>query len=314
MIVLAFSYPLAVMAEQIVNNRYTKSIYAIVTTWFGLIFLALSWTIGFIILRMLITIPNTFTGLSIIVLSVCSALIGLKNARKIQTNNIKIKIKHLKKKIRIVHLSDLHLGSMLGDEFLNSVVERTNSLNPDVVVITGDIIDGSSPLTREMLMPLNKLNAPSFYVIGNHDIYEGVSKVLNLVKKTKVNVLYNKVKMIEGIQIIGLEYTENKNYCEKMLNKLNWRREIPSVLLYHSPVPLKLLEKYKLDLHLAGHTHGGQIFPFNLFVKLFFRNMKGFYEYKGSKQYVSMGTGFWGPPMRLTSRNEIVCLDLNSKK
>jgi predicted MPP superfamily phosphohydrolase len=147
-------------------------------------------------------------------------------------------------------------------------------------------------------------------VIGNHEIYDGLEKVIPVIEKTKAKILRNGVALFNGIQVVGVDYSERTKNFIKDLEKIKINKNKPSILLYHAPEDISIIEKKGIDLHLAGHTHGGQIFPFNLLVKLFFRNVRGLKKLNNTYQYTSMGTNIWGPPMRLGSRNEITVVDL----
>jgi uncharacterized protein len=110
-----------------------------------------------------------------------------------------------------------------------------------------------------------------------------------------------------------VEYSFEKDHLKNSLSKLEIDDEKPSILLYHLPTGLKVVNSAGIDLQLSGHTHNGQMMPFNFLVKLMFPYMTGLYEYKGSKLYVSQGTGTWGPPMRLGSNCEITLLKLKKE-
>ncbi|MBX4212191.1 metallophosphoesterase, partial [Candidatus Pacearchaeota archaeon] len=114
----------------------------------------------------------------------------------------------------------------------------------------------------------------------------------------------------KDIQIVGVDYSDSKGYLGEILPKISIDKNKPSILLYHPPASLDYIEKKGIGLQLSGHTHNGQIFPFNLFVKLIFPYVMGLYKGKEASIYVSPGTGTWGPPMRLGSRSEITLIHL----
>jgi uncharacterized protein len=207
---------------------------------------------------------------------------------------------------------------MKDDAFLEKISRMTNKVNPDFTVITGDLVDGSAPLHKGMLSPINKIKSPVFYSTGNHEMYEGIDKVLKIVKETKIKYLGNKKIIFKGLQIIGIDYSDEKDYSDKLfstiLKNLKIEKNKPSILLYHLPLKLEKLDKAGINLHLAGHTHNGQIFPFNLFAKLQFKYIYGLHKFGNANQYISSGTGLWGPPMRILSKSEIVLIKLVPEK
>lgn len=218
---------------------------------------------------------------------------------------------HLGTKLRMIHLSDLHLGAVYQERFLDMVVKKVNSLKPDIVVITGDIFDGSGTPSLKMVAPLKDIKVPIYAVFGNHDYYVGLDKMQALLEKVNVKVLRNDVIEFKGIQFIGMDCPKTASWKtpNQMLEKLELSDK-PKILLHHMPSGIKQALHKKIDLFLAGHTHGGQIFPFTLFVKKVFKYKKGLYNIKHMKLYVSEGTGTWGPPMRWLSNSEIAVWDV----
>ncbi len=164
-----------------------------------------------------------------------------------------------------------------------------------------------------MFAPFNKLRAEIYFVNGNHETYEGINKVNELFNKSKITVLDNKVVPFDGIQFVGVTYSETKNHLKTILSKLKLNESKPAILLYHAPDELKIAEKEGIDLQLSGHTHAGQIAPFNLITMLRYPRYRGLYNIGKMKLYVSPGTGTWGPYMRLGSKNEITLLKLTKK-
>ena len=129
---------------------------------------------------------------------------------------------------------------------------------------------------------------------------------------TKLRILRNELVVFNQIQVIGVEYSFEHDHLKNTLKRLKINYDTPSILLYHIPKGLKEANEVGIDLQLSGHTHNGQIMPFNFLVKLMFPYINGLYEYKGTKLYVSPGTGTWGPPMRIGSNCEITLIKLKS--
>ena len=160
---------------------------------------------------------------------------------------------------------------------------------------------------------LKNLKAPVLFVTGNHEGYVGSVKVTKSLTASNVKVLHNKRVDYDGIQIIGIDNNVKKKDLEQILQQININKAKFSILMYHRPVELKTLSQTGLDLVLSGHTHAGQIFPFNYIVRLFHKPLSGLHKYNNTYQYVTSGAGTWGPRMRLGSRSEIVLLEIREK-
>ncbi|MFH1637641.1 MAG: metallophosphoesterase [Candidatus Woesearchaeota archaeon] len=310
-VVVTFSIPAAMVIERFFPNALTRALYAISALWMGaLLFLFFSLLI-YEAIRPFYTVPHA----GIIILAAVAVLssYSIINAVGLSVNEVDVPVENLEKDITIVQLSDIHAGTIRNSGFLKKIAEKTNSLDPDIVMITGDLVDASAHLHESMFSDFNKLRAPIYFVSGNHEIYEGTDKVYALFNGTKIKVLKNEAVDFDGIQIIGIEFSQDKGHLGNELEKLKISRAKPAVLMYHSPTGLEDAKKAGIDLQLSGHTHNGQIFPFNFFVRLAFRHIRGLYDLGGMFLYVSPGTGTWGPYMRLGSRNEITLLRLRGK-
>jgi len=176
-----------------------------------------------------------------------------------------------------------------------------------------DMVDGSAQLHKHTFCALNKIKAPFLFVTGNHETYEGLEEVFRVLNPTNIKMLSNEMFEFNGIQIIGVNYSFDQDHLKNMLHSLKIEKSKPSILMYHLPQGLDVANEAGVDLQLSGHTHNGQIFPFSLLVKLLFPYNNGLYEYNGTCLYVSQGTGTWGPPMRLGSKNEITLIKLTKK-
>ncbi len=225
--------------------------------------------------------------------------------------------------LRIVQISDLHIGDRLGEEFLRRVVDRVNALRPDVVAITGDLVDGPAHVVEQALRPLADLDAPLgvYFVTGNHEYYWGGRESVRMVEQLGLTVLHNEHRVVEragGRLVIG---GMPDLHGGRFLADHQSRPElvfagapdgVPRVLLAHQPRAVTGAAPHGVDLQLSGHTHGGQIFPFHLFVRLQQPVVRGLRKLLGVWVYAHRGTGFWGPPMRLFSTPEIAEITLTS--
>ncbi len=256
-------------------------------------------------------------GLASLGLAVLVTALGIWNATYRRVHEVYIPIKGLKTEVRMMHLSDIHIGHFWGPKTLEKIVEKTNAANPDLVVITGDLFDGKIRLNSASIQPLKKLNAPVFFVEGNHDGYSGAAEVKKNLRSIGVTVLENEVTHFGELQIIGLDHMRaddssnnvhaqgNPATIKNTLAQINLFDGPPTVLLHHSPDGIEYAKQHGIDLYLAGHTHNGQLFPANLIVPLIYKYNKGLFDINGMKVYVSQGAGTFGPPMRVGTISEM---------
>jgi hypothetical protein len=239
---------------------------------------------------------------------------SLYEARFVKLEHVNVKIKNLKKSYKIVQLSDIHIGGLIDEIFIKDIVQRVNSLNPDIVVITGDLVDVNIIHTGNTLHELTKLKSKfgTYFIVGNHEYFHGVQIIIERVKSLGIKVLENENVYIgeegNGFNLAGvydvLGYRV-KTHMPDLNKALKGKRESPTVLLAHQP---KYIEEVTggVDLMLSGHTHGGQLYPFKFLVSLQQPYISGLHQHSENLQiYVNKGTGFWGPPMRLGASSEI---------
>ena len=223
--------------------------------------------------------------------------------------------------LRIVQISDLHISDRIGEDFLRRVVDRVNALRPDVVAITGDLVDGPAHVVEQALRPLADLVAPHgiYFVTGNHEYYWGGRESVRMVEQLGLTVLHNEHRIVEregGTLVIGgMPDLHGGRYLPDHESRPDLvfagaPEGVPRVLLAHQPRAVTGAAPHGVDLMLSGHTHGGQIFPFHLFVRLQQPVVRGLRKLLGVWVYAHRGTGFWGPPMRLFSTPEIAEITL----
>lgn len=274
------------------------------------------------IFRLLVKLKPSQYGIITLLLALIISGFGIWNAVHKRVREVEINLAGLRHEITAVQLSDIHIGHFWGVKTLQNIVNKTNALNPEVVFITGDLFDGRIRLNQQSLEPLKKLNAPVYFVEGNHDGYSGAEEIKKMLREIDITVLENEVTHFSELQIIGLNHmraddqsagrraTANRPSIETTLNELNIFSEQPTILLHHSPDGIEYANKHGIDLYLAGHTHAGQLFPMNFIVPLFYKYNKGLYQYNNTQIYVSQGTGAFGPPMRVGTFSEITLLKL----
>jgi len=223
----------------------------------------------------------------------------------------------------LVQLSDLHLGTLLRGAFSRGVVERVNALGADAVAITGDLVDGSVPDLRAAVKPLGELQSRdgTFFVTGNHDYYSGADPWIEEVRRLGISPLRNERIPLGGdggFDLAGVDDRQGRTFGpghgEDLARALAGRDpDRPVVLLAHQPLAFPRAAESGVALMLSGHTHGGQIAPFSWLTRLVYsRYVAGLYRKGESQLYVSRGTGFWGPPVRLLAPAEITLFVLRS--
>ena len=254
-----------------------------------------------------------------ILLSLSYVGYGIWNAYRPRFKNITAKINNLPSNWegkKVVQLSDLHLGVILEKGFLRRIVDLVNTADPALVVITGDLLDGMEGNLDFGLEYLNQLKAEQgvYLVTGNHETYFGTAKFYGLLQGTQVKILNDAMVDLNGLQLIGLSYPErgeSKDLVSAIKKQPEFDPGKPSILLYHSPVQVKEVGRAGINLQLSGHTHRGQLFPFNLIAKAIYRGFDyGWHRQDDYAIYTSSGIGVWGPTVRTASHPEIVVIKL----
>jgi len=218
--------------------------------------------------------------------------------------------------LHIVVASDIHLGTIIGPRREKRLVDKINSLKPDLVLFAGDVVDEDlGPVLHQNVgKELAKIRAKHgvFSITGNHEYIGGVNNAVEFLTKYGITVLRDSIsKVLDELYIVGREDHDQRRFGghgKKPLNELlkNIDMAKPVIVMDHQPVNLNESVESKVDLHLSGHTHHGQIWPFNLITKKIYQISWG-YEKRGETHlYVSSGFGTWGPPVRLGSYPEIV--------
>lgn len=227
--------------------------------------------------------------------------------------------------LTIAHLSDLHLGPTLGREWLEDVVRRTNELRPDIVAITGDLVDGDVETLREVVEPLGALRAKYgvYFVTGNHEYYSGVEAWLAYLPALGIRILHNEHVSVgpddARLVLAGVDDHSSRGFAAGHGPDLaaalrGVAGHPPIVLLAHQPKAIFEASARGVGLVLAGHTHGGQFWPWVPMVHLQQPYVGGLHRHAGTWLYVTDGTGFWGPPLRLGTTGQIALFTLRAPR
>jgi len=242
----------------------------------------------------------------------------------IPVERVQVRLRRLTERMsgtQIVQLTDMHIGPTLRRSWVEGVVAEANALKPDVIVITGDLVDGSVEQLRDQVAPLATLKAKHgvYFVTGNHEYYSGVNEWIAELGRLGIRVLRNERVRIggdeEGFDLAGVDDYSADRHGEGhghdvagAMRGADPSREV--VLLAHQPRSIWDAAKHGVGLQLSGHTHGGQIYPWYHFVFLQQPFVSGLHRVKDTMIYVSRGTGFWGPPIRVGAPPEITLVEL----
>jgi predicted MPP superfamily phosphohydrolase len=254
-----------------------------------------------------------------------AALLGvggaLNVARGFDVKRVRVPLAKLPKSAtgyRIVQLTDVHIGPTIGRDYLAAVVRESNILAPDMVVITGDLVDGSVEHLAHLVEPLRDLVTRDgvFFVTGNHEYYSGADEWIAHLTKMGIRVLRNeRVTIRDAFDLAGVDDSSAgrmlPHHGQDVPRALEGRdTSRPVVLLAHQPKAIAHARAGGVDLQLSGHVHGGQLVPFNWLVRLDQPYIRGLDRAGDTWIYVSTGTGYWGPPMRVGSSAEVTHIEL----
>ncbi|RAX58251.1 hypothetical protein CCZ01_03825 [Helicobacter monodelphidis] len=305
-------------------------LYHLLSLSIGMSFIVMLSSVATIVLRYLLLIPFSRNrrksvkkmaalGGSVFMVGYSSAAIYEGHLFP-QVESVQLTIKNLKQPLKAVQLSDLHIGGLIGESYVRQLVESVNRLQADIIFLTGDMTD--SPIhqiaTSVALLGDMQSRLGIYYVLGNHEFFHGVSDALGAMQSAGIRSLLNDCAVVDGlINVVGVSDLFGAKLgmppdLDKALEGVD--SSLPTILLAHQPRFVKEFvaqQNAPIDLVLSGHTHGGQIAPFSILVRMQQGFLKGLYSVNERTQlYVNRGTGFWGPPMRLMSRAEITLLEL----
>lgn len=218
---------------------------------------------------------------------------------------------------RLAVVSDIHLGPLTGVRHAERIVEVINSVDADVVCVVGDLVDGSVAELGRFAEPLKKIQSRqgAYFVTGNHEYYSGYQEWVDEVARLGMRPLRNERVELGGLDLAGVndlggaEHGDAPDFA-KALGDRDMSR--PVVLMAHQPLAAKDAAPYGVDLQVSGHTHGGQMAPFNLLVPLQQPVTSGYGEVDGVPVYVTNGAGFWGPPVRVGAPPQVTVIELRS--
>ena len=303
--------------------------------WMGLLFIYISLSILIDIYRLAVWLSGRVFRLEIsgimpsaklsfflpVVFALAIGVYGYFEAGAVRTEHLVIKTTKMpkaKSRFRIVQISDVHLGLIVGEERLRKIIKEIRSAAPDILVSTGDLVDGQLDGLNGLAELLGEIKAPygKFAIPGNHEYYAGFDQSAEFIRESGFRLLKGEAVAIPDIMnVAGVDDPAARRFglftgIPEMNIFSTLDPEQFTLLLKHKPV-IDEVSLGMFDLQLSGHTHRGQIFPFKFIVQLYFPRISGYFHLKGdSHLYVSRGTGTWGPPIRFLSTPEVTVIDL----
>jgi predicted MPP superfamily phosphohydrolase len=264
------------------------------------------------------------TFISVLIVTLLIIIAGHLNTKNIKLNYAEIEIPKKNSQIEnlnVVLVADFHLTPINDGNLLKKVLDKINSLNPDIVLMPGDILDDDVERLKSRKIAESFFNIKSRYGIfvsnGNHEFIIGVEEAVKYMRELKMNVLRDSAVLVENsFYILGREDRSKKNFTSqdrKPLKEIvaNLNRNYPVIVVDHTPLNLEEMVEEKIELQVSGHTHHGQLFPLNLITSNIVYDVSWGFLRKGYTQfYVTCGIGTWGPPVRIGSDSEIVNIKL----
>jgi hypothetical protein len=325
LLVLAFSFIPAALLSFRFSNWPVVVLYRIAVVWLGFLnyfFLAacLSWLawFGFLLFGPHSNPyePRPMIAAVLFTVAILAGLYGLLNARWIRIRRVAVALPNLPESWRrrtALVISDLHLGHVNGMGFSRRIARMAARLNPEIILIPGDLFDGMQSDPNRLAAPFKELSPPFgiYFSTGNHEEFGHSERYSGALARAGVRVLANEKVTVDGLQILGIPYRDSTNLLRlrATLEGVGLDRGRASILLNHAPTRLPIVEQAGVSLQLSGHTHGGQLFPFNWFTRRVFGTFTcGLQRFGALQVYTSSGAGTWGPPMRVGTKPEIVLL------
>ncbi|MBS5883295.1 MAG: metallophosphoesterase [Clostridium sp.] len=331
---LALSYIISMLLNKFISPNLTNFLYLAGSYWMGLLMYTLLTFPIIGIINIIVSkshLSNNLTDkyyifqtILITVIFIIITIIGSFNAKSsyVKSFDIDIDKQALKEPINVVMVSDIHLGNIIKNKRLSNMVKEINDLNPDIVIIAGDIIDSDIKpfLANNMGIEFSKIKSTygTYAVLGNHDLMTKAEKqIVNILEENSVKVLRDESILInDSLYIIGRDDITINRFSENDRASLldlthNLDNSKAMIVIDHNPKYIDESLNANIDLQLSGHTHKGQITPGNLVTNKMFEIDYGYLKKDNLNVVVSSGYGTWGPPIRIGSRSEIVQMNLH---
>jgi predicted MPP superfamily phosphohydrolase len=344
---LAVSFVLSTMGVRVFPGPASRFFYAVSAVWFGAALLLVIastpvWPVAaaarWLPFDGLAKLPRQ-TALVLYTLTALFIAWNVVNAHRLQVTRFSVSLRNLPEAWQgktVAHISDVHLGAYWNESFLETLVEKTLALEPEMIVITGDLFDGSSGTHERFLGGLRRFAAPRgvYFISGNHEVYAGREQILPVVRKAGINVIDDTIVNLDGLQLIGIASPSTDARDRPVFDfasRPEYDRNLASILLYHTPtdingtslrggsnspyfsprVSFEAVMDAGVGLQLSGHTHAGQFFPFTWLTEKIYGGFHYGLKRIGDFQiYIHSGTGTWAAPFRSGSSSEIALITL----
>ena len=303
-IIILISFMFLIFISMKISEYLYSIIYLIFGLYLGYLVYILLISIAIKILLIFYTPPLYISLLLLYLLPLIICIYGVINALVTKIIKIVLKYPGFKGKYTILHLSDIHLGAIHQKNSVKRIVKEIQDLEeaPDIVVITGDMADGSLKVKSDWLSPFDLLDMPILFITGNHEEFNPKQDMLDEVRMTNIKYIGKHENFThKGVNFIGADFDYD---LKEVLSNIKTEENMPNVFLYHVPkISPDELKEYNIFLFLAGHTHGGQIFPLNFMAYLTNKCFKGLYsdQEKMHHVFVSEGVNNAVVPMRVGS-------------
>jgi uncharacterized protein len=347
LVLLAVAVPLGMVALRLAPRPLATVLPVVAFTWLGLAFMLLSALVALDLARLLASgaawasewmrvaagpppdpsrrlfVARAIAGTAVVATAGASAFAFRSATGPAEVSEVPVKLERLPPALSgltIAQISDLHVGPTIRERDVARVVDQVNALHPDVVAVTGDLVDGTVRELGRAVGHLSRLRSRHgvYFVTGNHEYYSGVESWIAELRRLGVRVLRNERVVLgdagASLDLAGVDDWSARGHGDghgmdlgRALAGRDPDRSL--VLLAHQPRGVGEAVRAGVELQLSGHTHGGQIVPFNLLVGAVYPYLKGLYRHaegdRAGHVFVSRGTGYWGPPLRLGSPPEI---------
>lgn len=304
------------------EGLWVRLLYTTAASWLGVLYMlvlaaAMSWVFYGLTRLIHLSLDRKILIEVLFGIALLASVYGFSNAGAVRVTRTSVALPGLPgpwKGRTAVWVSDTHLGQIRNYGFAQQIAAMIKDLHPDMVFIGGDLFDGVAVDPERAIEPFSRISAPQgiYFVTGNHEEFSDNSKYLRAVRQAGIRVLYNEMILLEGLQLIGVDYRDSRDgkQFEMILKNMRIDPGRPSILLKHVPLHLEIAEEQGISLQLSGHTHRGQVFLFRFITQRVYQG----YDY-GLKRFgrllinTSSGAGTWGPPMRLDTEPEIVLIE-----
>jgi uncharacterized protein len=314
------------LTASVLARRYSgplvRAYYTLAAIWLGFLSFAVLGSLAAWILRGFAALfglgwQPRYIALAMLILAAGTSLYGLLNSLHMRIRKISVKLPNLPATWhgRVAALvTDTHLGHIRGYAFANRLVALLSRFAPDIILIGGDMYDGTAADARRLASPLGRLSPPlgTYFIAGNHEEFGDRAQYLEAVRRSGVRILNNEKVLVDGLQLIGVHHRDSVSpeRFRAILRNAGLDPDTASILLTHSPNQLPIAAEEKIALQLSGHTHAGQLFPFTWFTsRIYGQFVYGLKRLGNLLVYTSCGAGTWGPPMRVGTSPEIVLIN-----